>query len=802
MLGKAARMITLESKIWRMNPTATEFHPWKSAARNGIVSLFHPFPPPHSPTPIPALAVQGAGDGKSNSQQPIRVANRHPLMKSLHLPATIIATLLTIGQTSLAPAKLRAGAETKSEPRTPAQPVAQTPPTVPAPPAGAPPTSPVSTPGTASPIAPLTQTREATVRCVWFRGGSEGVPAAGGSSPVTIRVAPNPSGGTPVAIAEDFVNSSGEMWRAASWIAAFCASHVCDTLITDYEFVVKAGGFIDGPSAGMLITTTMASLIRGDKLLPATTMTGTVNPDGSAGPVGGIVQKMEGAKKDGIKRFGFPMGCRICQDVNTREPVDLIEKARDMGIEAREIGDVYDAYTFMTGKTLLRYSPVDEAKMQIPIGVALRLRGAVSSLRNQAARNIAELKRSFADLPKGKLEAQTAELGPAESFLARSEMSERDGNLSLSFSFAQRADGLARYAKLLYEMGRHVTRGDLASYMKVGTDQGNSTLNSLDGLRMSLKSGVERATIGGKVDALHSYMIYWQGRAMAQSGIETYKSLKRSEKELATAIKERADMEASASKKPRAGTPTAKSGEEATRVAKALKNYVELSEEATGRFAFAECRAQAAEKWSNFAQEGGREVKASQELYEKLGRAYSTAAAAGLGWFQAMVLKDSAQSMGVRDEDVYRYMLTYDADYAPIHCATQFAMSSAAAGSKESLAPIDQLASGVFAYHGAASLINKRYNFRVLAGSEKAGRMELTHRKALGHALDLARRRVLEEAARVEEIAGFIPDSVKLNYDLANVLRDGSDQDKLNALTSYWTCVFLCDLTRQLARGN
>jgi predicted S18 family serine protease len=665
----------------------------------------------------------------------------------------------------------------------------QTPPAAPASPDAVPQPAP-------STNTPLTQPREAVVRCLWFRGGGK-TPAEGGTSPVTIRVSPNPTGSTPVAIAQDFVHSAGETWQAASWIAAFCASHAADTLINDHEFLVKAGGFIDGPSAGMLLTATMTALLRGDPILPNVAMTGTVNPDGSAGPVGGIVQKMEGAKKDGIKRMGFPMGCRICMDVNTKQPVDLMEKAKELGIEAVEIGDLYDAYVFLTGKALPRPVPVDESKMQIPIALALRVRGATLGLRSASEQRVEELKRAFATLNKPDRERQESELQPVLAMLARAELCEGDGNLALAFSYAQKADAQSRLAKLMYEMGNHVTRGDKASYHKVGTDQGNATLASMDSLRLSLKAGLERTTVGGTVDALHSYMIYWQGRALADAGIATYRQFSVSGKKLDEVMQKRSTE--GPTPKSRSAEAQAARNEQNASVLEETRRYVKLAEEATARFAYAQCRAEAAARWSNFAQESGKTVRVRPDLYEKLGRAYSTAASAGLGWFEAMFLTGDAENLGTNNKTLSNVLVTYDADYGPIYCAAHFAEGSAASGTKEVLAPLDQLASGVYAYHGAARLINKRYNYRTIKGSEEAGRMELTQRKALGHALDLARRRVLEECGRVEALAGFIPDSIRLNYDLANVLRDGSDSDKLNSLTAYWTCVFLCDLTRMLS---
>jgi len=51
------------------------------------------------------------------------------------------------------------------------------------------------------------------------------------------------------------------------------------------------------------MTSTLLALLHGDTVRADTAMTGTINPDGSAGPVGGIPLKIEGAKEKGLKRL-------------------------------------------------------------------------------------------------------------------------------------------------------------------------------------------------------------------------------------------------------------------------------------------------------------------------------------------------------------------------------------------------------------------------------------------------------------------------------------------------------------------
>ena len=165
-------------------------------------------------------------------------------------------------------------------------------------------------------LGPLKEPRESTVKAVYFKG-KPGPTCTGGTSDVTVRIQPNTSGKPSVGVLESFSGGTGNQWKTAGWIAAFNSSLLSRHDLSDHEFIVKVSGHIDGPSAGMLMTSTMLALLKGDSLRPNTTMTGTINPDGSAGPVGGVVQKMEGAKKSGIENFGYPIGIRNHKDMKT-----------------------------------------------------------------------------------------------------------------------------------------------------------------------------------------------------------------------------------------------------------------------------------------------------------------------------------------------------------------------------------------------------------------------------------------------------------------------------------------------------
>src|SRR5262249_52470205 len=154
----------------------------------------------------------------------------------------------------------------------------------------------------------------------------------------------NKTGNPSVGISEEYVSSVGDQWRSSAWLAAFNACQALNIPITDVDVLFQTRGAIDGPSAGMLMTSSLIALLHGDVPRADTTMTGTINPDGSAGPVGGIPLKIEGAKEKGLIRFGFPIGNRMSLDPRNKTTVDVMEKAQQQGLEVREIRDIYDAY--------------------------------------------------------------------------------------------------------------------------------------------------------------------------------------------------------------------------------------------------------------------------------------------------------------------------------------------------------------------------------------------------------------------------------------------------------------------------
>jgi len=215
----------------------------------------------------------------------------------------------------------------------------------------------VSTAGlAAAPSAVAQSGKPITLQALCTKGGVDG--SEGCFSEVSISLKKG-GGAFRVSFSEDEVSGTGDQWRAAGWNAATTATLLLGEPLTGREVAFEITGEIDGPSAGALLTVGVLAQIRGDKIDKNVTMTGTINPDGTIGPVGGIPLKVDGAVEAEKTVMLIPDGQRNSLDPTTGELVDVVDLGRDNGVEVQEVADIYAAYEAFTGKSLPRLSGTD-----------------------------------------------------------------------------------------------------------------------------------------------------------------------------------------------------------------------------------------------------------------------------------------------------------------------------------------------------------------------------------------------------------------------------------------------------------
>jgi len=130
----------------------------------------------------------------------------------------------------------------------------------------------------------------------------------------------------------------------------------------DITYSVKANAsVIGGPSAGAALVLATIFALEGKKPREDVMITGTINHDGSIGPVSAIVEKAEASKEAGAKIFLVPLlqsnevsyetvnhcqnfgSTEVCTSETKPKKVDVAEQA---GIEVVEVSNVQEALKY------------------------------------------------------------------------------------------------------------------------------------------------------------------------------------------------------------------------------------------------------------------------------------------------------------------------------------------------------------------------------------------------------------------------------------------------------------------------
>ncbi len=153
------------------------------------------------------------------------------------------------------------------------------------------------------------------------------------------------SANTAILVAEDLTNQSLK------------TTDVILTVIADSETEI-----LDGPSAGAAITIALLAAINEETIDPSILMTGTINPDGSIGKVGGLIEKASASARFGANKFLVPPEQSVAVVYKTEESqpapgltiittkpelINIEDYIRDEGfelniIEVNNIVEIYD----------------------------------------------------------------------------------------------------------------------------------------------------------------------------------------------------------------------------------------------------------------------------------------------------------------------------------------------------------------------------------------------------------------------------------------------------------------------------
>ncbi len=610
-----------------------------------------------------------------------------------------------------------------------------------------------------------------------------GKPAKGTISKMTLTTEPNPDETVRVGVFSEFLKGVGPQLQAAAWIAAFMSASTLSKDLTDFRFSVTRGKFFDGPSSGALMTVGFLASLTKAPINAKATMTGTVNPDGTVGPVGGIPHKFEGAIAAGKTKLGFPVGQRFALDMNTRKRVDLVALANAKGASATEISDVWQAYEFFTGKKLPMPIPVLPRDMKIGDAVDKQLVKHFKQWETSYKRENATL--------VGLL--RTGQLKDIRELFYMGRRANREANegrkllgqglMASAYERMMNAVTYAATATATWSIIDKVRKGD--------PDGASRVLYRFMGLANATERALRKVgamkpgTMSGHLLMVSAFQSALEGWGFHYHGSRSISKASRYLRGL------------------RGRTP------EQLADAK-LANEI-VRKVSPPILAIARGMAATRRSLQAFDIEGIADINYTCSLpnARRLAKSYTSAAGANLGYYESIAIRRIAARYRLNNQRARWRLMSTNPDYLVAYRAFGLAgrdLGGLPSRLKKEWGPkslpwsLGSLAGAILSYFKTSLLLSKQYSLRVshsFSGKPTAVKNE----KAFINMINTAERKAREHARSAKVATGSIPVQTRLAYAKARVLREGDLADKLAALEAFWRASIYSQIAVMMARN-
>jgi hypothetical protein len=594
------------------------------------------------------------------------------------------------------------------------------------------------------------------------------------------RVKLEPSStGMSLGVFESKPGGTSELWRVALWVAALTGTLQINGNPLDYRYSVETetlAGRVDGPSAGGLFAVAVMAILEGDRLSRDATMTGTINPDGTIGPVGGVVQKLDAAAKAGKKRFCFPVGQRFEEQggqaaTGTTEAipartVDVLQVAETAGVEAVEVEDLVQAYQCLVDRPLARTKPLRRTEMALSSQEYELLKGKTQDwlVKSQEAYE-ASRQLSQAEKFEPLWQDASAQYDDATALL-------NEGLVAAAYWKAVTSYLASRTVLLAAAMVDRLSTGNPVEALKIFgelEEEGKKKLDAVfEQLAKTNPESLNRAVL--LLDAYEAAITAVVSREFARAQYGDLLMRMKDALEKGKDVKELVGLFAEMYK------PLSEIAALEVNAGLALDNLALLGEASGG---------------------GGTRLRRIEEV----ARLFQGAASANVEYFDAIFVREVADKSGKSMEKVASVLM----DKEPGYRTAQFNLKlpdSGKMGWAETGLPLSlaRLAGALSSFFASSSLVAKFYSIGVKldSGGNLAG---VEREKALVATLTLAEEKARENAALALKHAGAVPESAKVAYQIAMVLRDRTGyQDKLDALEQFWRSSVWSQVAVYLAR--
>ncbi len=608
-----------------------------------------------------------------------------------------------------------------------------------------------------------------TVDVLAYRAGQR----IGVMIPAKITVGPNTDNEPNVAIAGDLSGGQGGSWRAGVWMSAHQASTSVGRDLTDYAISSRGYGFIDGASASALFTATMMAAMMGLPIKSEFTMTGTVNPDGTVGPVGGIPNKFMAALQKGKKILGYPIGQRFARDEHTKELVDLQELAAQAGGRAVEVATVYDAYQLLTGEAFPHPRPLSTSEMSLPRSVHQRL----GEYTQKWSKVFATYGKGFMAQKVEKIPAAADRMNTAYKYMKKSSELLQEGSVAAAYDFAQRGGAWAFtsfwYARFL-RLAVHKQFKEIYSTTMQLKKSEKKVFDQLQALRIQRPGTVDQlvAVISAYEQLVEAWAYTENGNILLKQTMANIQKMQ---------------------KTPPKKDPTGL--------------MFEWFYDTALKYSLAEIKQAKAGNFLTFHVTPSAPYAMDPARLRRVAKVFLAAAQANLIYFEEIFVPMFVKALGKSPAIVKNILKSQIGKYLLATLCLRFPqfVLSKAWGENAVETAFAQVAGSMGSYFNSSMLITKYYSLKLNIVDKIMGKgtvQSVPRLKALVSMIGHAEKSVRINAALAQKHAGTVPTSAKVFYHIGMTMKEMMPSLKIKALEMFWRASMECQLAVMLSRKS
>jgi predicted S18 family serine protease len=457
--------------------------------------------------------------------------------------------------------------------------------------------------------------------------------------------------------------------------------------------------------------------------------------------VDGIPEKIKAAEAVGKKVIGIPAGQAKSRSADG-QPVENLRLGRDLGVEVREVRDLYDAYALLTGKELPRPRALSASRMEVPPPVASRLRERIRKL----------LDRAEAD----GLAARESRIPAVRGALGRLEVARREADVAAAYLRAARAAALAQAAVLVESLGGQGKRFE-GSMKRVDA--------SLADLEKSLAAMAEAP--GARALALLSG---YSGAVRARGFLE-----------VARLLTGGADKSARARRSLR----------ELVRTGRAFLPAIYVS--------YADLAAEIGRDSTALGGSVPARLRVDPKVLRRMARSYVSAATGNLEYIDALLLAEVAEEQKKPVETVRMAFGINEPAYLLAMQLAEMALLGEVSGTPTIGSRLLRLAAAAMSYVESALIVAKYYSLEAVV-PERAPPEDVRRKQPLLALLGRSELAARRAAGWAVSRIGVVPPEAQLYYRAGASLVGGSVREKLRALGFFWQSTVASNVAAMVIR--